>query len=132
MNNIKYLLIVMIAFLIGAQSNFNQAFDEKIQPKSFSKDSYKVLVEHAKGCYLIEVNSIPEPFDIAGSRPYVLWVNGERFNVPKQDLKNIIEKVGRENIPPIDRNDIHKGWMRSFFENPKTINDLLANSKHIQ
>ncbi len=116
MLNIKYTIIVIIAFLLGTQANFN-----KLPPKqpdsqeSLQKENLKVLVTHTQGSYLMEINNIPEPFDVAGNYPYVLWINGERFSAPMNDLKNIVAQIGKENIPDIDRNDIHKGWMRSFF-----------------
>ena len=135
MKNIKYYIIVLIAFLLGAQSNFNQASPQikTEEPKKENQESAptKVIVAHTEGTYLMEINSIPEPFDIAGSRPYVLWINGHRFNVPKQDLKNIIAKIGKENIPAIDRSDIHKGWMRSFFAEPQTIEDLIVKKQKL-
>lgn len=105
----------MIAFLLGVQSNFNKDLVPEKSPQEIDKKKLKVLVTHTEGSYLMEINSVPEPFDVAGSYPYVLWVNGRRFNVPMQELKGIVAQIGKENIPPIDNNDIHKGWMRSFF-----------------
>ena len=114
MLNSKYLIVVMIAFLLGTQSNFNKPI-VKQEPKNFQLDKLKVLVTHTEGSYLMEINSVPKPFDVDGSYPYVLWVNGKRFKLPMKDLKEMVAKIGEENIPPIDNNDIHKGWMRSFF-----------------
>ena len=116
MLNLKYLIVVMIAFLLGTQSNFNKPIaKQKQEPKILESDKLKVLVTHTEGSYLMEINSVPKPFDVDGSYPYVLWVNGKRFKLPMKDLKEMIAKIGEENIPPIDNNDIHKGWMRSFF-----------------
>ena len=65
---------------------------------------------------LIEVNSVPHPFSLAGSYPYVLWVNGERFNVPVHYLNAIISEIGIDNIPEIKSGqDIHKGWIYPHF-----------------
>lgn len=116
MLNIKYTIIVIIAFLLGTQANFNKFPPKQTEsPDILQKENLKVLVTHTQGSYLMEINNVPEPFDVAGNYPYVLWVNGKRFSVPKNDLKNIVAQIGKENIPDIDRNDIHKGWMRSFF-----------------
>ena len=62
----------------------------------------------------IEVNSVPFPFDIAGYNPYVLWVNGKRFNYDKNELIKIIENIGMENIPKLNPADMHNGdgWQR--------------------
>ena len=116
MSNLKYLIVVMIAFLLGTQSNFNEPITkQKQEPKNLNLDKLKVLVTHTEGSYLMEINSVPKPFDVDGSYPYVLWVNGKRFNVPTDDLTEMGAKIGEENIPSIDNNDIHRGWMRSFF-----------------
>jgi hypothetical protein len=65
---------------------------------------------------LMEVNSVPHPFSLAGSYPYALWVNGERFNVPAHYLNAIISEIGVDNIPEIKRGeDIHKGWIYPYF-----------------
>lgn len=106
----------MIAFLLGVQSNFNKNLDINQESQRVDKEEkLKVLVTHTEGSYLMEINSVPQPFDVAGSYPYVLWVNGERFTIPMEQLETIVTQIGKENIPLIDRNDIHKGWLRSFF-----------------
>ena len=64
---------------------------------------------------LIEINSVPHPFDLAGNNPYVVWMNGKRVKLPKQDLSELVSKVGEENIPEIDSSDIHKGWLFPHF-----------------
>lgn len=115
MLNLKYIIIVMIAFLLGAQSNFNKTFVYEKQPQKFEGKKLKVLVTHTEGSYLMEINSVPQPFDIAGNYPYVLWINGARFHVPSKQLESVVASVGKENIPAINSNDIHKGWLRSFF-----------------
>ena len=60
---------------------------------------------------LIEINSVPPPFDLASNNPYVVWMNGKRVKLPKQDLTELVSKVGEENIPKINPHDIHKGWL---------------------
>ena len=63
----------------------------------------------------LEVNTVPHPFSLAGNYPYVLWVNGERFNVPTRHLHAIINEIGMENIPYPENNDIHKGWIYPYY-----------------
>ena len=60
---------------------------------------------------LIEINSVPPPFDISGRDPYIVWMNGRKVNLPKKDLVALVNKVGKENIPKLDPHDIHKGWL---------------------
>ena len=130
MSNIKYLIIVLIAFLLGAQSNFNKPHKRENTIEPIGADKLKVLVTHTEGSYLMEINSVPQPFDIAGTYPYVLWINGKRFSMPQEDLKDIVAKIGAENIPTINSNDIHKGWLRSFFAEEETIDDAISKARN--
>jgi hypothetical protein len=75
---------------------------------------------------LIEINSIPHPFDVAGTFPYALWVNGMGISNPDQAaLSEIIKKIGKENIPPIDMRDIHKGWTEPRFVNKQAPQGII-------
>ncbi len=81
-----------------------------------------ILKEHEKPnkvkekeLVLIEINSIPPPFDVAGNNPYVLWVNGCRIDMSKKDLIEFVNKIGMENIEPMQTSDIHKGWIQPHF-----------------
>lgn len=130
MQNIKYLIVVLIAFLLGAQSNFNKPSKTEPTTEPIASDKLKVLVTHTEGSYLMEINSVPKPFDIAGSYPYVLWINGKRFSMPQKELEDIVVKIGEENIPTINSNDIHKGWLRSFFAEEETIDDAISKAKN--
>jgi hypothetical protein len=60
---------------------------------------------------LIEVNSVPFPFDVDGLHPYVVWVNGRRVNMPKHEILDLVKKIGKENIHPSTNKDIHVGWL---------------------
>jgi len=64
----------------------------------------------------IEINSVPPPFDIDGRHPYVVWVNGERVNMPKKDIIALVNKIGEENIKRADSKDIHRGWLFSHLK----------------
>lgn len=72
----------------------------------------------------IEINSIPPPFDVNGRRPYAVWVNGQRVDMPKKDIMALVNKIGKENIKPADTNDIHRGWLFSHFSEPPTDGTL--------
>jgi hypothetical protein len=111
----KNLLLILIAFGLGCQTNFNQEStmrNSSAKPENNQSESVKVLITHPEGPYLMEINSVPPPFDVAGNFPYVLWVNGKHIpRPPYKDLNEIVAKVGKDNIPPIDPKDIHKGWI---------------------
>ena len=60
---------------------------------------------------IIEINSIPPPFNINGRFPYVVWMNGKRVDMPQKDILALIKKIGKENIKPSNNKDIHIGWL---------------------
>jgi hypothetical protein len=65
---------------------------------------------------VIEINSVPPPFDVNGVMPYVVWVNGSRVDMPKKDVMVLVSKIGKENIKTAKSNDIHRGWLYSYFK----------------
>tara|TARA_Y100000356_G_C11110038_1_gene209112 strand:- start:164 stop:544 length:381 start_codon:yes stop_codon:yes gene_type:complete len=76
---------------------------------------------------LVEINSVPPPFDVKGHIPYVLWINGMHISRPDQKaLSAIVNKIGRENIPPINTKDIHKGWLE-----PRFVKKYFPNAEDI-
>lgn len=60
---------------------------------------------------LIEINSVPSPFDINGKEPYVVWVNGRKFDPAKEYIEELVEKIGAKNITKSEGEDIHEGWL---------------------
>ena len=76
---------------------------------------------------LIEINSVPPPFDVDGYMPYVLWINGMYIKNPdKKALTAIVSKIGVKNIPPIDPTNIHKGWLE-----PRFVKEYLSNPNSV-
>jgi hypothetical protein len=65
---------------------------------------------------VIEVNSIPFPFNVNGTQPYVVWVNGRRVDMPRKDIMGLVDKIGKDNIKGADPSDIHRGWLFSYFK----------------
>tara|TARA_B100001123_G_scaffold429447_1_gene547970 strand:+ start:1442 stop:1711 length:270 start_codon:yes stop_codon:yes gene_type:complete len=76
---------------------------------------------------IIEINSIPPPFDINGNRPYVIWINGQRADLSQKEIKAIVANIGEENITESNSTDIHKGWL--FPHNKKNNNFFVKNSE---
>jgi hypothetical protein len=102
---VKYLSIILILIVFGC-----------LQKRSLHKSMEASIAQEVKQKpVLIEVNSVPPPFDLAGNNPYVVWMNGRKVNLPKEDLTELVNKVGEENIPSIDLMDIHKGWLRPHY-----------------
>ena len=69
-----------------------------------------------KATKVIEVNSIPFPFNVNGAQPYVVWVDGRRVDMPKKDIMVLVDKIGKNNIKGADPSDIHRGWLFSYFK----------------
>jgi len=113
-------LIVPFAFLFLGQASYENAENppkplviEKIVKEPYFLGEQPVFVE---------INQIPPPFDLAGNDPYIVWVNGARVHLPKEYIEPIIEKIGKENIKPIDIMNLHDGWINPhFFEQPQKV-----------
>ena len=101
----KYLYLPLVLILVGCIS-------------SNSPTEGDFLKREGNGMYyahkpmLMEINSVPPPFDIGGNFPYVLWINGKRVPyAPMKELSAVVAKVGEDKIKDIDYADIHKGWL---------------------
>ena len=69
-----------------------------------------------KQARIIEINSVPFPFNINGTQPYVVWINGRRVDMPNKDVMILVSKIGKENIKTAKSKDIHRGWLYSYFK----------------
>ena len=72
----------------------------------------------------LEINAVPPPFNMAGHYPYVVWMNGQRVQLPKKDILLLVEKVGAQNIPMANQEDIHRGWLFPYFINAEEARDV--------
>lgn len=63
----------------------------------------------------VQVNSLPHPFNLNGSMPYQVWVNGERLPLNSERAKEIVSLLDLEPFEqPKDTAEIHNGagWLR--------------------
>tara|TARA_B100000035_G_scaffold91129_1_gene76905 strand:- start:2705 stop:3013 length:309 start_codon:yes stop_codon:yes gene_type:complete len=60
----------------------------------------------------IQINPAPHPFHI--THPYVIWVNGERLPMSKQDIILVAKEFNLSLDPPKDTAELHNGsgWLR--------------------
>lgn len=60
----------------------------------------------------IQINPVPHPFHMM--TPYVVWVNGERLDIPKKDVVLIAEEFNLSLEPPEDTAELHNGsgWQK--------------------
>ena len=141
---LKQSIIILMAFWLGTQINFTSTKHQagRIPQKNDNNrtETVKVLITHPEGPYLMEINNVPPPFDVAGNFPYVLWVNGKHIPYPPhKDLGEVVAKVGKSNIPPINPLDIHKGWLQPHYariedekENSGRTRSLMNKKKDAQ
>jgi hypothetical protein len=113
-----FFILILISFC-GCTRSTNKPLWEVTPP-----NPTKIYV--ATKPVLIEINSVPQPFDVAGNFPYVLWINGAHIASPDMKaLSAIVNKIGEDKIPTINHEDIHEGWIeprfvRRYFEEKKT------------
>jgi hypothetical protein len=89
---------------------------QEIMPKTEEEASTMESQNTNSPPILIEINSVPPPFDVAGSFPYVLWINGMHIPSPDQKaLSSIVNKIGEDKIPKVKPEDIHEGWIEPRF-----------------
>jgi len=96
----KYLLLPLLLLTSGC-------FTQTVLMEAFEDPDTRPV--------LMEINSVPPPFDLNGRSPYVLWVNGVKTDLPMEDLVYLVNKVGLEDIKPIGIADIHQGWLWPHF-----------------
>ena len=86
---------------------------------------------HPKFKHFIEINSVPHPFDVDGTHPYVLWINGKKMNTfkIKHQLAEIVNSFEEEEIQAPPYPDIHQGWMSSnLFTRKNDLHEILLKN----
>jgi len=115
----KYIMITLI-FLTGcnhAQKQIHKAEETPQMPPDLPP-------------HVIEINSVPHPFNLNGHNPYVVWVNGKLIKLTSNQKKELINIVKAENIKPVSDADLHSGdgWLHPLYPSRKSfelvLNDL--------
>tara|TARA_A200000159_G_scaffold54006_1_gene50036 strand:- start:17577 stop:17933 length:357 start_codon:yes stop_codon:yes gene_type:complete len=77
--------------------------------------------------HVIEINSVPHPFNLNGGNPYVVWVNGQRVNLTLNQKKDLINIIKAENIKPVSEEDLHSGdgWLNPLYPSRKSFELVL-------
>ena len=106
------LLVLLITSNMHQDINKYQYNADSNVTKSFPIGGLRAESPVASG---VQVNSLPHPFNVNGSLPYQVWVNGERLPLNGDKAKQI---VGLLDLGPFeqpeDTAEIHSGagWMR--------------------
>jgi hypothetical protein len=80
--------------------------------------------------HVIEINSVPHPFNLGGYEPYVVWVNGQRINLTLNQKKDLINIIKAENIKPVSEADLHSGdgWLHPLYPSRKSFELVLYDT----
>ena len=75
-------------------------------PPPFTPDS--------EGLAEVQINPLPHPFNLNGSRPYAVWVNGERLPLSSIQIRELAHSLNLKFKQPKDTAEIHngEGWQR--------------------
>lgn len=73
--------------------------------------------------HVIEINKVPHPFNLNNFNEYVVWVNGKKVVMERNDKNALIALVGARNIAPVSDEDIHNGdgWLRPLYPDRKSF-----------
>ena len=67
----------------------------------------------------IQINRLPHPFNLNGSIPYAIWVDGEKLKLNPKETRALAESLNLKFEQPEDTAEIHSGEGWLF---PKKIN----------
>lgn len=77
-----------------------------------TKNKKSIINQYVKEpIHEIQINPVPQPFNMM--HPYVIWVNGERLDIPKKDIILIAEEFNLSLEPPQNTAELHSGngWL---------------------
>lgn len=62
----------------------------------------------------VQINRIPHPFNLNGSRPYAIWVDGKRLHLNSTETRALANSLNLKFTQPKDTAEIHNGdgWQR--------------------
>ena len=122
------LLFLPLVVLFFFSSCKHKSIKNTKEPQELVKE---IIYPHPKFKHFIEINSVPEPFDVNGMHPYVLWINGKKMNISKvkKQLVEIVNSFENEEIQPPPSPDIHRGWMTSnLFTQTNGLHEILLKN----
>lgn len=61
----------------------------------------------------IQINPVPHPFNLNGSIPYVVWVNGKKLKLNHREVRDLASSLNLKFEQPKDTAQIHngEGWL---------------------
>ena len=113
MNRIIF-LVNLALFIVLVNTNFNDEATPVASKTTQETVPWETKQSPGQLFAGIQVNSLPHPFNLDGSLPYQIWVDGERLPLRGEMVDKIIELLDLgEFKQPKDTAEIHNGagWM---------------------
>ena len=81
--------------------------------------------------HVIEINKVPHPFNLNNFNEYIVWVNGKKVSMQRDQKNALIALVGARNITPVSDADIHNGdgWLRPLYPDRKSFELAIFNAE---
>jgi hypothetical protein len=127
----KYIIILLSLLLFGCNHTNKtiEAIDyplppppppPNILPSSIPPSFQPSLSELAE----VQINPLPHPFNLNGSMPYAVWINGEKLRLSSQEIRSLASSLNLKFEQPKDTAQIHngEGWLFPLPQN-KLKND---------
>ena len=107
--NWKIKVSSLLILLCGCQSQKIKEEPQNIEEKPLFDLPKHFLVPTSPPKYNIQINSIPHPFNLNGSHPYAVWVNGERLPLSGSQVRVLAQSLNLKFQQPKDTAEIHNG-----------------------
>lgn len=128
---LNFLKICSFFFIVGCSSNRGNVVDLPIPPPPpppilFPKSPPPNFIPNIKD---IQINSIPNPLNLNGHLPYVVWVDGKRLPLNSFEVKALAKSLNIPYKEPENTAKIHsgEGWLFPFPINSNSNNKDLNN-----
>lgn len=120
-NKVSWSLVAVLSIAVAKMYFINKHTDqsvpvpvENINTPPWENDSmYPNSTPLSAYKNTIQVNKIPFPFNVNGSMPYQVWVDGERLSIKSEQSNQIIDALGlakgNDFIQPEGTAEIHAG-----------------------
>ena len=106
-----------MGMFFGMGFSFSEALRKNDREVASEKPSpIKLIPPFPTSINRMQINSIPHPFNLNGTNPYAIWVNGERLRLNREQTKAIAANLNIKFSQPKDSEEIHSGsgWQRPF------------------
>lgn len=112
---------ILLLFLVGC-SHSNKVIDAidypmpAVPPESpilFPSSEPLEFSPNAEELANIQINPLPHPFNVGGTLPYAIWVNGKRVPLNSNETRALAKSLNLKFEQPKNTAEIHRGegWL---------------------